>query len=100
MEDVKALNEILKLMRPSLSILSNFSCSLESVLTMFKFKANSKILFETLNPLLETKSISKGIANKIANSGFALSHLQLAIRRDGQQELNSLLSETCEGSKV
>lgn len=98
LEDVFALCRLVEKTNPCLELKSNFSFSLSSVVAMYHFKIQSKSLYDSLNPLLTTKVISKCIALKIANSGLALSHLLLAFKRDRQQGVGDLLSEMCGNS--
>lgn len=47
----------------------------------------------TFNEIMSNKIISKSMANKLANSGLCLVHLQLAIKRAGREGLKHILAE-------
>ena len=46
-----------------------------------------------LQPLVQEKAISAGMATKVASSGLGLHHLQLSFKRGGADGLELLLKE-------
>lgn len=100
LQDVIALSRLVEKVEPSITDKSSFSFSLASVVSIFKFRKDAKPRCDSLLPLVQSKTISKCMASKIANSGLSLSHIILAFKRDDQQGLENLLSEICENSKV
>ncbi|XP_044163044.1 uncharacterized protein LOC122947649 [Acropora millepora] len=52
---------------------------------------------QTLQPLINAKAISKGIAEKAARSGLSLAHLVLAFKRGGYEGLTNVLKEKFNG---
>lgn len=100
LQDVIALSRLVEKIEPSITVKSSFSFSLSSVVSIFKFRKDAKPRCDSLLPLVQSKTISKCMVYKIANSGLSLTHIILAFKRDGQQGLENLLSEICENSKV
>ena len=52
---------------------------------------------KTLQPLINAKAISKGIAEQAARSGVSLAHLVLAFKRGGVEGLSNVLKEKFNG---
>ena len=52
---------------------------------------------QTLQPLINAKAVSKGIAEKAAQSGLSLAHLVLAFKRGGDDGLSNVLKEKFNG---
>lgn len=100
MQDVFALYRLVEKIGPSINVKSQFSFSLSSVVSIFKFRKAAKPRCDSLLPLVQSKTILKCMASKIGNSGLSLSHIILASKRDGQQGMENLFSEICENSKV
>lgn len=99
LQDVFALSRLVEKVEPSITDKSSFSFSLASVVSIFKFRKDAKPRCDSLLPLVQSKTISKCMASKIANSGLSLSHIILAFKRDDQQGLENLLSEIVKTQK-
>ena len=61
------------------------------------FLAQKKQNLKTLQPLISSKAVSKGMAEKIASSGLRLSHIQLAFTRGGADGISKFLTEKFSG---
>ena len=59
--------------------------------------AKRSLLQQTLQPLINDKAISTGMATKIADSGLGMQHLQLAFQRGGADGLELILKEKFDG---
>jgi hypothetical protein len=94
LEDVRALSKLFQEIDVSIEILKKHSFCISSTVAIFYFRMQSNSLFNTFLPLVEKKVLSKCMASKLANSGLALQHLKLALKRDGQQGIQNVLSET------
>ena len=95
LEDVLALCRLFEKISPNLTLQSKFSGTNDSVLQLYQHGKMTKSLLTTLEPLTTSKTLTKCMARKIASSGLGLSHLRLAHKRDRQQGLENLLTETC-----
>ena len=62
-----------------------------------KFLNQKRENLKTLQPLINAKAISKGIADKAAGSGLSLAHLVLAFQRGGVEGLTNVLKEKFNG---
>ena len=58
---------------------------------------NKAVNIHSLQPLIVSKVISKGMGDKIAGSGLTLSHVKLSILRSGKEGLRSALTEKVNG---
>ena len=94
---MNALSEIVRKTVIDRIALSKFSMTFAWGSTYVNFLRKKKNDLETLAPLLTTGVISKCMAEKAAASGLTYQHLQLVFERDGEFELNSLLSENFNG---
>lgn len=66
---------------------------MEYILFLSKKSSNVK----TLCRLIDSKHVSKAMAQKIAASGLTYEFLKLAFDRDGPDGINNLLSEKVDG---
>ena len=67
-------------------LLSN--CAINST----KYCLNKAVNIHSLQPLIVSKVISKGMGGKIAGSGLTFSHLKLSILQCGNEGLRSVLT--------
>jgi len=51
----------------------------------------------SLQPLIQAKVITKGMAEKVASSGLTITHLQLAFQRGAADGLSNMLMERFQG---
>ena len=62
-----------------------------------KYSINKATNLQTLQPLIASKVIIKGLGDKIAGSGLMMSHLQHSFSRGGKDGLKSVLTEIISG---
>ena len=74
--------------------LSEYSCTVQSAVDNVKHQFESNKNSESLCKLISNNILSKGMADKISNSGLCLSHLKLAFKRSEMEGVNHLLSES------
>ena len=74
-----------------LTHINNFMSAIEVPIIHHKTLKNVDLLLK--------KVISKGMADKISNSGLCLAHLQLALNRAGHEGLKHLLSASTSTGK-
>ena len=98
LEDVKALQRLLVSCRKvEENQLIESSFSTESAVQSTEYCVKKMVNLRTLQPLIASKAVSKGMAEKIAGSGLTLHHLQLSFERGGEDGLNSILSDHVNG---
>lgn len=93
LEDVVSLHRLFQRADTSLDTLIKYLFSVQSSISMFRFKHTAQCLLQTLYPLIEQEVLTKCMATKIANSGLGFQDLKLAKKRDGKQGIHILLSE-------
>ena len=76
------------------------TATLSSGLERTRHKAEKSPRRKTLQKLVDDKVITVGMADKIAASGLAYCHLQLAHRRNSENGLRLLLAEKCPDGKA
>ncbi len=72
----------------------SFSASYQEYTTFLEQK---KANLQTFQPLLHSKAVSKGIADKMAVSGLQYQHLLLAHQREGNDGVSNVLMEKFKG---
>ena len=82
-------------MRRLLSNPASLFCSY--AINSLKYCLNKAVNIHSLQLLIVSKVISKGMGDKIAGSGLTLSHLKLSILRGGKEGLRSVLTEKVNG---
>lgn len=75
----------------------SFSTSWFQEYTMFLEQKRANL--QTFQPLLNSKAVSKGIADKMAASGLQYRHLLLAHQREGNDGVSNVLMEKFEGKR-
>ena len=98
LSDVIALTALLNTTISDISGLCPYSFSYEWFKSFVLFIQKRDINLLSLNPLLTSKSISKGMAEKTASSGLCYRHLQIAFRREGELGIKAILGEQFSGT--
>ena len=94
LEDVRALQRLLSCKEVNGKSSFTFFCY---AINSTKYCLNKAVNIHSLQPLIVSKVISKGMGDKIAGSGLTLSHLKLSILRGGKEGLRSVLTEKVNG---
>ena len=97
LDDVVALCNLCKLLDKS--TLRSYMFSKEFVREIKSHSNKVKSNLITLRPLVDDKTITLPMANKIAESGLNYSHLCLAVKRGGYDALESVFKEQDEEQK-
>ena len=97
LEDVKALQRLVSCKKVEENQLIESSFSTESAVQSTEYCVKKMVNLRTLQPLIASKVVSKGMADKIAGSGLSLHHLQLSFERGGGDGLISILSDHVNG---
>ena len=79
------------------SCLLKHSFSLSWLHEYYEFLDKKRANLRSLQPAIQSKAISKGMAEKVASSGLTLAHLQLAFQRSGTDGLSNVLTERFHG---
>ena len=90
LEDVRALQRLVSCKEVSRKYLIESSFSTEFAVRSTKYCVQKKFNSQTLHPLVTTKVVSKGMAEKIPGSGLTFYHHQLSFQRGGQDGLTIL----------
>ena len=64
-----------------------------------KYCLHKAVNFHSFQPLIASKVISKGMGDRIADSGRILNHLKLSFIRSGKEGLRSVLTGRINGSQ-
>ncbi len=91
--DVKANVEIILKLATPVSSLSCYSFSTKYVGKKHKYLKSNNGNLSSLQRLIESNTITKGMAQKIAGSGLHLAHLKLAHSRDETMRISKLFKE-------
>lgn len=97
LEDVRALQRLVSYKEVNEKAIIKASFSLNYAINSTKYCLNKAVNIHSLQPLIVSKVISKGMGDKIAGSGLTLSHLKLSIQRGGKEGLRSVLTEKVNG---
>ena len=95
--DVIALCSLIKKGIPDVGSLQQFSYTCEWCKGYVTFLEERDKNVQTFHPLISSKVISKGLAEKAASSGLTYRHLQVAFKRQGESGLKSVLGEKFNG---
>ena len=98
LDDVMALCSLIKATIPDICRLHQFSFSLEWCKNFVSFLEKRDRNLYTFQPLLASKAISKGMAEKAASTGLTYRHLHLAFQRQGELGIKALFGEPFSGS--
>ena len=97
LQDAMALKRLLVHLNPDVNTKLCHTYSLESAIKRIEYSEMGTNLMSTLVPLVDSKSISKGIAHKIAFSGLSFIHIKLAFDTNGRQGVEDVLTEDFQG---
>lgn len=97
LEDVRALQRLVSYKEVNEKAIIKASFSLNYAINSTKYCLNKAVNIHSLQLLIVSKVISKGMGDKIAGSGLTLSHLKLSIQRGGKEGLRSVLTEKVNG---
>lgn len=97
LEDVRPLQRLVSCKEVTRKYMIESSFTTEFVVRSAKYCVQKKCNLQTLHPLVTTKVVSKGMAEKIAGPGLTFHHLQLSFQRGGQDGLSNILSEKING---
>ena len=95
--DVIALCSLIKKGIPDVGSLQQFSYTCEWCKGYVTFLEERDKNVQTFHPLISSKVISKGLAEKAASSGLTYRHLLVAFKRQGESGLKSVLGEKFNG---
>ncbi|XP_061177423.1 uncharacterized protein LOC133186204 [Saccostrea echinata] len=97
MEDVRTLKKLVLL--PSVSSSDKELCEFSTTYITESINHNTRVKanLPTLQVLINQKVLTAAMARKIAGSNLTFHHLEVVFRRNGQEGLLTLLSETVSG---
>ena len=96
LSDVRMLQELCNKFLKA-KVVEKHSFSFSWLQEYIQFLNQKRQNLKTLQPLINAKAISKGIAEKAARSGLFLAHLVLAFKRGGVEGLSNALKEKFNG---
>ena len=96
LSDVRMLQELCNNFL-NVKVVEKHSFSFSWLQEYIQFLNQTRRNLQTLQPLINAKAISKGIAEKAARSGLSLAHLVLAFKRGGDEGLSNVLKEKFNG---
>ena len=96
--DVIALTSLINATISDISSLYPFTFSIEWFKSFVTFLEKRDRNLQTFQPLLESMSITKGMAEKAASTGLCYRYLQTAFRRQGELGIKALLGEQFAGT--
>ena len=97
LEDVRALQKLVTYKEVTKKQILESSFTTNFAVSSTKYHFNKAVNLQSLQPLITTNVVSKGMGGKIAGSGLMLQHLKLAFQRGGNKGLRSVLSERING---
>ena len=97
LEDVRALQKLVSYKEVNNKTLLESSFTTAFAINSTKYSLNKAANLQTLQPLIASKVVTKGMGDKIAGSGLMLSHLQLSFSRGGKDGFKSVLTEKING---
>ncbi|XP_067020326.1 DNA polymerase III PolC-type-like isoform X2 [Acropora muricata] len=97
LEDVKALQRLVSSQVFDRNQLIESSFSTEFAVQYTEYCERKKFNLYTLQPLIESEVVSKGMVQKMAGSGVSLNHLQHSFEMGGKDGLISILSDQVNG---
>ena len=100
LSDPIALQALVTHFNVSANVMLRHSFSTTWLVEHVQYLKDRNRLMLTLAPMLESKIVSKGIAEKISGSGRTYHHLALAFARKGKDGLFSLLAEKTSMAKL
>ena len=93
LEDAKALQRLVSCQAFDKNQLIESSFSTEFAVQYIEYCERKKFNLYTLQPLIESEVVSKGMVEKMAHSGISLDHLQYSFEMGGKDGLISILSD-------
>ena len=96
--DVQGLAIVITKSTMSVTLISKHSGTLSSYSDLLHHRSESRKRAATFDSIVRAKAMSKGMAQKVAESDLVLQQLHLCFAR-GSEGLKSLLCEVCNGSK-
>ena len=97
LEDAKALQRLVSCQAFDRNQLIESSFSTEFAVQYTEYCERKKFNLYTLQPLIESEVVSKGMVQKMAGSGVSLNHLQHSFEMGGKDGLISILSDQVNG---
>ena len=97
LEDVRALQQLLSCKEVNDKVIMESSFTTNYAISSTKYTLNKAVNIHSLQPLIASKVISKGMGDKIAGSGLMLNHLKLSFIWGGKEGLRSVLTERING---
>ena len=98
-----ALADVNMLQKLASKFISNDDCILKHSFTLswleeyYDFLDKKRENLGSLQPLIQAKVITKGMAEKVASSGLTIAHLQLAFQRGAADGISNVLMERFQG---
>ena len=96
LSDVRMLQELCNSFLNA-KVVEKHSFSFSWLQEYIQFLNQKRRNLQTLQTLINTKAISKGIAETAARSGLSLAHLVLAFKSGGDEGLSNVLNEKFNG---
>ena len=101
LEDVKALQKLIRVMNFELELLQHVSFGMDYVEEAFNFSREKRERMKTLKPMVDKGILSQYMADKIASSGLEWKDLVAAVRSDWNDGIRELFTEpTKQGARV
>ena len=91
--DTKALQFIVRNLNPSNKLLEKHPLSTTSAVALLEYKIRSDARLCSFDSMIAAKAISKGMAQRAADSGLCKEHFDFIYTKDKDQGIKSLLSE-------
>lgn len=97
LEDVRALQQLVSYKEVNDKVTMESSFTINYAINSTTYCLNEAVNVHSLQPLITSKVISKGMGDKIAGSGLMLNHLKLSFIHGGKEGLRSVLAERING---
>ncbi|XP_070579722.1 DNA polymerase III PolC-type-like isoform X1 [Ptychodera flava] len=95
--DVLMLQTLLETCNVLMSILLEHSFTSDWMIQYLHYRKQQSFNYSTLICLVNNKTLSKSMAQKVAGSGLTYRHLHIAYKRGGFESLRGLFTEECGG---
>lgn len=93
LEDVRTLQQLVSYKEVNDKVTMESSFTINYAINSTTYCLNEAVNVHSLQPLITSKVISKGMGDKIAGSGLMLNHLKLSFIHGGKEGLRSVLAE-------
>lgn len=97
LEDVRTLQQLVSYKEVNDKVTMESSFTINYAINSTTYCLNEAVNVHSLQPLITSKVISKGMGDKIAGSGLMLNHLKLSFIQGRKEGLRSVLAERING---